>query len=111
MRALLVVEFKIAPDAAACFTGGAVFMEIDLLVFEASPKTLREDIVEGSSPAIHADTNLPSLKNPDVARAREVAALVGVDDLGRRLVQGSLERIEDKGLLKALIQLPTHHIS
>jgi hypothetical protein len=50
-----VEEVEIAADAGAGLTDALVGSQIDLLVFDAPPKPLDEDIVAPASLAVHAD--------------------------------------------------------
>jgi hypothetical protein len=53
MRALGIVEIQISPDTVSCLWDIAISMQIDLFVFDGSPKSLNKDIVPPSALAIH----------------------------------------------------------
>ena len=53
-------------------------MEVNLFVFEASPESLGENIVESSAFSIHADLNTLGLKSLQIAGACKVAPLVAI---------------------------------
>ena len=53
-------------------------MSHNLFVFEASPESLGENIVESSAFSIHADLNLLGLKSLLIAGACKVAPLVAI---------------------------------
>jgi len=55
--AFLVVELHPGVDAEPGLCNGAVSLYENVLVFQAAPKTLDEDVVQKSTFAIHADRN------------------------------------------------------
>src|ERR1700738_1017309 len=58
MLALLVVENQRRPDAGLSRGDVAVGMQVNLLVFEAAPQPLDEDVVHAAPLAIHANRDL-----------------------------------------------------
>ena len=87
MRSPRVVERQIAgqpvPGGGHAFIGA----QVDLLVFDATPEPLDEDVVAPGPLAIHADLEAGVLQCLDEVYRRELAAVVGVHDL-RRAVSG-----------------------
>ena len=59
---------------------GFVGSQIDLLVFDAAPQPLDEDIVPPSPFAVHADGDAVAGEHAGEGRAGELRALVGVED-------------------------------
>ena len=59
-----------------------VGLEVDLLVFDRSPESLDEHVVAPATFAVHADGDLVGFEYVDELRAGELAALIGIDDLG-----------------------------
>ena len=57
MRSAAVVEVQVAADRSAGLADAAVGLEMNLLVFDAAPQPLDEDIVPPSAFAVHADRN------------------------------------------------------
>ncbi len=70
-------------------------MEIHLLIFEAPPQPLDEDVVPPPPDPIHADLNSMSLQKPGEFLAGELATLIGVKDLGSPIPSdGLLHRLQ-----------------
>ena len=63
------------------FRAGLEGMQVDAFVFHGAPEPLDEDVVHPAPPAIHADPHPGILEQIGEARAGELAALVGVEDL------------------------------
>ena len=57
------------------------FFRLDLLKFERPPKPLDKDVVQGASPAIHADGVLPVEQHTRASLGRELGTLVGIEHL------------------------------
>ena len=55
----MFVELEKAMDPVSGLTRRAVFVEVNLLVFEASPESLGKNIVDAPTFSIHADLNIP----------------------------------------------------
>src|SRR5215210_4927548 len=93
MRSAAVVEIEIAADRSAGLADAVIGPQIHLLVFDAAPQPLDEDIVPPSAFAVHADRNAVVGEHAGEGRARELAALIGVED-GRLAVasQSVLQR-------------------
>jgi len=73
---------EVRREARLRFPGRLVIGQVHFLILHAAPQALREDIVHEAPAPVHRD---PRPRCKDAAReplAREVAALVAVDDLG-----------------------------
>ena len=77
-----VVEVDEAANVRPGIARGLVGLEVDLLVFDRLPEALDQDVIAPAPLAVHADCDLVRLQELDEFRARELAALIGVDDLG-----------------------------
>ena len=97
MLALLIVEIE--PTANTGFGLGhtRIGVEVDLLVFEASPQPLHKDVVHAPTLSVHADGDPIILQRAGEVVAGELTALVGIEDLGPA-VSGErlLERLDTK---------------
>ena len=62
MFAPVIVEVEVGGEVSSCFGNALVCLEIDLLVFDASPRPFDEDIVHPAAPAVHADLDAVSVK-------------------------------------------------
>jgi hypothetical protein len=79
---LLVIEAEPGTDAGLGLGDAGIGVEIDLLVFEAAPQPFDEDVVHVAALAIHADRDPVVLQGAGEVVAGELAALVGIEDLG-----------------------------
>ena len=80
--ALLVIKAEPGADAGLGLGDAGIGVEVDLLVFEAAPQPLDEDVVHVAALAVHADRDPVALQGAGEVVAGELAALVGVEDLG-----------------------------
>ena len=81
MGSLAVVEFEIPTNRRPGFADRTVGAQVDLLVFDRTPQTLDYDIVEPGPSAIHADRYSRALQHAGEGDARELTALIGIEDL------------------------------
>jgi len=91
MRPGLVVERQIACYPLVRGLDGVVRVQIDLLVFEASPQPFHEHVVAPAPFAIHADLNAVLAQELCELLAGELAPLVGVEDF-RAAILGNCQR-------------------
>src|SRR5215216_3886867 len=82
MRALAVVEIQIPADRGARLGDAVVGPQMDLLVFDRTPEPLDEHVVAPCPLAVHADRNGVVEEQAGEVLAGELAALVGVENLG-----------------------------
>ena len=88
MRPLPVVELEIAGQLFARLGDALIRMQIDVLVLDAAPEPLDEDVVEPAAFSVHADLDTVVGQRPGEVGASELAALVGIEYL-RRAVPGN----------------------
>ena len=55
MRPLAIIEEKIPTKRGACFTDTSISVQVDLFVFDRTPKTLYKYLIAPRTAAIHAD--------------------------------------------------------
>jgi len=72
VRPLAVVELKPQRNAPPCLGHGLVRLQVHLLVFETPPKPLDKDVIEPSTPAVHADLNAGLLEQAGEKLARKL---------------------------------------
>lgn len=65
-------------------------MQVYLFVFDGPPEALDEDIVAPCPLAVHADLDLAGGQHLDEVGRSELAALVGVENLGRAVTRQRL---------------------
>src|SRR5690349_6131413 len=82
MRATLIVKHEMLADAGSRIADRVVGVQIDLLVLDRLPQPLDEDVVPPAALAVHADADVSILEYLSKLSAGELAALVGVEDLG-----------------------------
>ena len=66
-------------------------MEIGLLVFDRPPETLDKDVVKDPVSDVHADPDTIFLQQLGKLMAGKLAALIGVEDLRLRYLEGLLQ--------------------
>ena len=93
MRPVGVVEVEVDPQTGFGGRNRVVGFQINLLVLDAAPQALDEDVVAPAALAIHADRDLVVLEHLREFQAGELTALIGVEDFrpavpGDRFVQG-----------------------
>ena len=82
--------FEPLTDLAAGFEG----VQIDAFIFQGSPQPFNHDVVPTAPLAVHGDANVRLFKDVGELIAGELAALVGVENLGfAKAGQGLFERI------------------
>ena len=111
MQPFLVVKVEVAAQAVMRFLRVGIVVQVDFFVLDTAPQAFGQNVVQGTPPPIHADPNLRGREQLDVLRAREVAPLVTVPDLGLGLRQGPLHGGQDEGHFQGLGQFPTQHIA
>lgn len=88
MQSLGIVFLYKFPDAFFTFPDRLVWFCIDLLVFQGSPESFYENIVDHSAFAVHADLYLFRLENRDKFLAGELCPLVSVEIFRFSSLQG-----------------------
>src|SRR6266404_4169172 len=90
-----VVEVQVAPDRSTGIGRTVVGPQIHLLVLDAAPQPLDEDVVPPSALAVHADRNAVVGEHAGEGRARELRTLIGVEDLRLAVAsQSILQRLD-----------------
>ncbi len=80
-------------QAGTQFRSGLEGVQIDAFVLHRSREPFDEDIVHAASPSVHADLDFGCAQHTGEGIAGELAALIGVEDLGlaetgQRIFQG-----------------------
>src|ERR1700692_3665031 len=78
---LLIVEPQPAADALTRFGHRTIRFDVHLLIFQAAPQPLDEDVVQKSSLSVHADPNTLAGKLVQERGAGKLHALIGVENL------------------------------
>ena len=111
MESLAIMETEISSQSINRLRHGLVVIQINLFVFDASPEPLNEDIVQCAAAAVHADPDLALFENSGKSIARELRALISVEDLWATQLKGSIERAQAKVVLHRRGNVPTEHIA
>ena len=94
MRPAVIVEIEIAADRRAGLGHAVVGSEIHLLVFDAAPQPLNEDVVAPRALSVHADRDAILDQHAGERHARELRALVCIEDLWLAVLRQSfLQRL------------------
>jgi len=111
MEPLGIVEVEVPGKGLSGLSHGLIALHVDLFVLDRSPEPLDEDIIKGPAPAVHADGNAESLKQPRKLKARKLATLIRVEDIGTSKAKGSLKRPYAELPVQRRRDLPTEHVS
>src|SRR5450432_2783985 len=76
-----VVEVDVAADPFSGSAHALVGVEVDLLVLDRAPHPFDEYVVAPASLAVHRDADAVPVEQSGELAARELAALIGVEDL------------------------------
>ena len=82
MRAFAVVEPYPVIDDPLGLEAVIDFVQIDCLLLQGSPEPLDEDVVQIAAPPIHRDFDIGLRQRLDPIRARALATLIRIHDLG-----------------------------
>jgi hypothetical protein len=80
MRSSAVEKFEIPADRISRLSNAFMGPQIHLLVLDAAPQPLDEDVIPPGALAVHADGDGVAGENAGECRASELRALVGVED-------------------------------
>src|SRR5271169_926298 len=105
-----IVEVEVAPDRCAGLGYTVVGFQIHLLVLDAAPQPLDEDIVPPGALAVHADGDAVFDQHAGECRAGELAALIRVEDLRLAVASDSvLKRFDAERRLHRDRDAPRQH--
>ena len=82
MRTLRVVPAQVVSDVRAGRAHAIVDLRVDAFVFDAAPQALHKDVVPPSAAPVHGQLAAAGQDCVGELDRGELAALVGVDDLG-----------------------------
>ena len=82
MRPAVVVEEEPCAQPLNAGKHILVILGIDLLVFDRTPESLDEDVVESSALSIHADAHIRLLEHAGKLPAGELGTLIRIEDPG-----------------------------
>ena len=76
----MVVKFKVVPEPLSQLSNALVVIEVDVLIFDASPEPFYKYIVQRPAPAIHANESFTIQQPLCKDRAGKLAAVIGIED-------------------------------
>jgi len=106
-----VIGMDVVVDAGDHLLWCGVFLDIDVIVFEAAKETFRSNIVQSLPLAIHRDLHMADAQKIQIGRIGEMTALVGVDDLGFSVAENAPQAAQDELLLQAVADLVVHYLA
>jgi hypothetical protein len=83
MQAFLIVKGEVVAQIAYRFRNTLIVFEIHLLIFNAAPEALNEDIIQRASTAIPTDADVACQQALREFGTGELHALVTIEDLRR----------------------------
>src|SRR5438105_15648364 len=96
MQTILIVELKIRFQPAFCIRDRLIILEIHLLIFDTSPESFHENVVQCSSSAIPTDAHVCGLEPIGKLCTGKLRSLVVVENFRPRPLKCLLERFETK---------------
>jgi hypothetical protein len=81
MQTLVVVQVKVARQIRPRLVNRAIIFQINLVIFDSTPKTLHKNVIKHSACAIHTDRNTGIFQNANEAIAGELRVLIRIEDL------------------------------
>ena len=82
MWQVVIVQVDVAFHTLPGLSWTAVIVDIDLIVLQAAPEALNDDVVLGTAFPVHADANFVLFQQLNILRTCKMAALVTVDNPG-----------------------------
>lgn len=107
----MIVQMNVALHAPPGLSRACILIYVDLVVLEAAPEALNDDVVRGAAFAIHTDSNVILFQQIDILRTRKMAALIAIDNAGLTPRKRPSHRLQHKADLQALVELPVDDIT
>lgn len=93
MNSLLIAKVEIRGQRGLGLPTVRVILEGHLRVLHAPPQPLDEHVVDRSAATIHTDRHAVRVQPRRERRGRELASLIGVEELGGRSGERFVERL------------------
>ena len=107
----VIVKAEIVGQGASGVARAVVLFQVHLFVLDRAPEALGEDVIQGSTAAIHTDLDAGVREQLGVLRAGEMAALVAIPDQRLGLAQSLLHGSQHERHFQRLVQLPANHVA
>ena len=111
MGPLMIVKVKIGGQASRQFRHRGVVLEVDVLIFEATPQAFDEDIVQSSTTTIHTDVDGGAFQTSRELIGGELRTLIRVKDNRSPLAECLLECIQAEVTIERVGELPRQDIA
>ena len=106
-----IVEGKILLQSQTSFQHVLIGIKINILLLDASPQPFHEDIVQIPSASVHADSDIVRFQYTRKLRTGEVAALIGIENVGLCLFQSLVQTFQTKIDFQRIGHLPIDDIA
>jgi hypothetical protein len=111
VRAAVVVKGNPISKPLVQLATIGIALEINILVLEAAPQPLDEDVVHPAAAAIHGDLDAGPFERTGEGHAGELAALVGVEEPKRSNASSSAATQNDTSVVLDSRQLSTARLA
>src|SRR3954467_2108990 len=112
MRPPSVVVADPLPQSGPQRRAGLECMEVYTLVLQAAPQPLNKYIIHPPPPPVHGNTHIRRSQNVSKPRRGELAALIGVEDLGfAKPLQSLLQRLNAEIRIHRVRDPPRQHLA
>ncbi len=107
-----IVELEIVRQAQQQLGHAGIAFQVHVLVLDAAPEALHEDVVQGPPAPVHADVDAMPLENPGERLRGELATLVAVEDFRDAVgPQGLPQAIDAKPAVQCVRDPPGQHLA
>src|SRR5579863_1034219 len=111
MESPIVVEVEVLVQSFDEFRSGSVFAQIEMFVLERFPEAFDDNIIERASFRVHADLDASFDERLRKDSAGELTSLIGIDDLGLRILcQSFYQHVAAKVCFERIGYSPVKHI-
>src|SRR6187200_47031 len=112
MRPSSVVVADPVPQSGPQRRAGLERMNVYTFIFQTAPQPLDEHIIHPAPPPVHRNAHTRRPQNAGKARRGELAALVGVEDLGATMPRQSLlQRLNAEVRIHRVRDTPRQHLA
>ena len=106
VRSPAIIVREVIGQARPDFFRGRVPPQINVFVFHRAPEALHEDVVQCPPATVHRERRSRSEHAPGEFQARELTALIGVEDLRATIFEGPLQPFQTEGGVEGTGEFP-----
>src|SRR5579862_1939736 len=106
MRSAFIVIGEVGPQSASHFPWRLVAADVDVFVLDRAPQSLHKDVVQSTTTPVHGEGRSALEHTAREGIRRELAALIGVEDVGFAITEGILQPIEAEDIVQSGRNLP-----